>query len=239
MYVFYRWLCFEGRDTVVEPPSVGPATGHSIPAKRKPRDEYFERFKSCKLANIMPNDLSEYPKYSELQKDQEEKILDNLPEPDLDIPPLPLLYRGFGHFLDSTSVAAIRSGTFSYPEIDDDVDKLVKEVCRIEDEKDKKRIILGLLNRILFRGGKEFRHWISGTSQRDVGNIPTARGGVLFIVEYKRKMHVANHWNLAGRFHRLAACTKGQIFCGWRQPSLGLIIGGEVRCPSPLIRRYH
>lgn len=116
-----------------------PAAGPSVPAKRKPdpSDEYLERIISRKMADISPSKLNEYSQYAGMQKDSKERILDDHPEPDVDIPPLPLLYRGFGHFLDSTSLAAIRSGTSSPPDIKDDVDRLVTRLRKIEDEKAK------------------------------------------------------------------------------------------------------
>lgn len=103
------------------------------PAKRKAEDEYLGRLKSCKLANIQPNELNNHTTYSGLQKDKREKILDNRPDPDEDVPPLPLLYRGFGHFLDSTSLASIQSGKFS----SDHGQALEREVCErvVQDSK--------------------------------------------------------------------------------------------------------
>ena len=73
-------------------------------------------------------------------------ILDSHPELDADIPPLPLLYRGFFHFTDSTSLASIQSGSFSSSRaFEKEVDILVKELCKIKDEKDKQAKTQGLL----------------------------------------------------------------------------------------------
>ena len=101
-----------------------------ISAKRKPDIEYMERLKSRKLTTEPPNKLNDHSVYAKLQNDRDEKILDDCPEVDLDIPPFPLLYQGFGYFLDST-----RSNYFSDQAFKTEVDMLVKEVCRIEDEK--------------------------------------------------------------------------------------------------------
>jgi len=47
-----------------------------------------------------PSDTAKSAVYEQLQQEPSEKILDDRPEPDADIPPIPLLYEGFGHFLD-------------------------------------------------------------------------------------------------------------------------------------------
>ena len=60
-------------------------------AKRKRKDDYFKHAKSSKLAKTEPHELNFPEKYGLMQRIQDEKILDDCPAPDADIPPLPLL----------------------------------------------------------------------------------------------------------------------------------------------------
>jgi hypothetical protein len=201
--------------------------------KRKPAEvEYFERVKSRKLANIQPSQLNDYNVYADLQKDPDEKIFDDSPDLDVDIPPLPLLYRGFGHFLDSTNLEAIQfiqSGRLSNRDStkDEDVDRLMQTMCRIYSEGVKRDRVQDLLHRILFSGGAPFEYNTNNTSQRATdGHILAAHGGPLFIFKYKPQMDVTEP-QLGGNFIQLAEAAIAQIFRGWRQPCLGLIIRGK------------
>ncbi|KAI9464032.1 hypothetical protein BJY52DRAFT_1184435 [Lactarius psammicola] len=58
------------------------------------------QLKRTKVATEQPSSLAKSQNYKELQRHSHERILDDRPEPDCDIPPIPLLYSGFGHFLD-------------------------------------------------------------------------------------------------------------------------------------------
>ena len=192
--------------------------------------ELSKRFKTRKLATQQPNNFNDFNTYSSLQKDEEERILNNRPKHDIDIPPLPLLYRGFGIFSDS-----IKSGTIS-DSIKGDVDKLVQASCDISSEEAKKKATEDLLHRILFPDGVPFRYRIKDPSQRATdGHILTAaNGGPLFIVEYKREIAAAEA-QLAAYFMQLVGSAHealSQTLRGWRQPALGLAIRG--RCQMPL-----
>ena len=196
-----------------------------IPAGRQPsEDEFIQRFESLRLVKVQPSKLNSYKAYSELQNDKDEKILNNRPKQDADIPPLALLYRGFGLFSDS-----IKSGIVS-GSIKGDVDKLVQAVCEIGSEGEKQGATRGLLHKILFPGGVPFESQVNNSSQRatDGHTLVDATGGPLFIVEYKREINVAEP-QLAACFMQLVASAEAvvsRIFRGWRQPALGLAIRG-------------
>ena len=111
------------------------------------------------MTNERPSDLNAYEAYLEVQKIEEERILNNRPKHDVDIPPLPLLYRGFGFFSDS-----IKSSTIS-DSIKGDVDKPVQALCDISSEGDTKKATEGLLHQILFPDGVPFK--ISRTCSRE------------------------------------------------------------------------
>ncbi|KIL58377.1 hypothetical protein M378DRAFT_170630, partial [Amanita muscaria Koide BX008] len=75
----------------------------AIPQKRmlsEPPENVFGRLKRAKIVTNEPSDIGTSEKYQSLQGDPSERILDDRPKPDDDIPPISLLYEGFGHFLD-------------------------------------------------------------------------------------------------------------------------------------------
>ena len=65
-----------------------------------PAEDVFDRLKRARIVMKAPSDTAKSAVYEQLQQEPSEKILDDRPEPDADIPPIPLLYEGFGHFLD-------------------------------------------------------------------------------------------------------------------------------------------
>ncbi|KAH8993239.1 hypothetical protein EDB86DRAFT_1366973 [Lactarius hatsudake] len=69
---------------------------HTIPGSM----DVHSQLKRAKLANGPPSFLAESQNYNRLQRNSRERLLDDRPEPDRDVPPVPLLYPGFGHFLD-------------------------------------------------------------------------------------------------------------------------------------------
>ena len=218
-----------------------------VSAKRKPEpeDTYLQRLKSRKLASTMPHTLNKPSVYASLQKSEAERILDDCPAPNTVIPPLVLLYRGFGQFIDSTRRAAIEPGTFSDPQISDlkeDVDKLMDAMCEVDDnELRKQEKAKGPLLRILFPGTTtNFSHRIKDDQNSALtdGHILSSHGVPLLIVEFKRAIDMAEP-QVAAYFVRLAIEAGEKVGRGWRLPILGLIIRGEVQCPSPLLFKFH
>ncbi|KAI0030038.1 hypothetical protein K488DRAFT_72519, partial [Vararia minispora EC-137] len=92
----------EGEFTTYRNPSFYLTSSHTEPRKRRadqPLDEYSQA-KRAKVVSEAPSDVSKSANYEALQKMPSERILDNRPVADKDIPPMPLLYRGFGLFID-------------------------------------------------------------------------------------------------------------------------------------------
>jgi hypothetical protein len=111
----------------------------------------FDRLKRAKIVTTAPSTTGKSDVYERLQHQPSEKILDDRPEPDPDIPPIPLLYDGFGHFLD------IMDARDDVPGLTDvDVLKLRKEVDNLaskmtgyfNNEDDRMDAALPCLNRI-------------------------------------------------------------------------------------------
>ncbi|KAL5492044.1 hypothetical protein ACEPAI_3491 [Sanghuangporus weigelae] len=73
-----------------------------VSAKRMREEEdlsvQIERFKKQRIVETAPSTL--VTQYSTIQKDPQERILDDIPDPDTDVSPVSLLFDGFGEFLD-------------------------------------------------------------------------------------------------------------------------------------------
>jgi hypothetical protein len=65
-----------------------------------PELDDFEQAKRAKLITVAPSDCSKPSYYQNMQRNASQRILDDRPSADLDVPPAPLLYSGFGHFVD-------------------------------------------------------------------------------------------------------------------------------------------
>ena len=65
-----------------------------------PELDHFEQAKRAKLTALAPSDASKPSYYQKIQGNASQKILDDRPLADVDVPPAPLLYSGFGHFVD-------------------------------------------------------------------------------------------------------------------------------------------
>ena len=105
----------------------------------------------AKFATMVPSNTGKSNTYKCLQHQPSEKILDDCPEPDPDIPPIPLLYDSFGHFLD------IMDGCDNVPGLADvevlklwtEVDNLVTKMTGFfKDDNDHRDAALPCLNRI-------------------------------------------------------------------------------------------
>ena len=120
-------------------------------ALSNPSGGLHDRLKCTKFATTAPSDAAKQAAHERLQQDPSEKILDDRPEPDLDIPPISLLYEGFGHFLD------IMDGRGNVPGLADiDVRELHQAVDDLANtmtlffakEDDRRDPALPILNRI-------------------------------------------------------------------------------------------
>jgi hypothetical protein len=70
---------------------------HATP---EPAEGVFNHLKCAKIVTTAPSDTGKSAIYKRLQQGPSEKILDDRPEPNPNILPIPLIYDGFGHFLD-------------------------------------------------------------------------------------------------------------------------------------------
>jgi hypothetical protein len=162
-----------------------------------------------------------------LQESQEERILDDCPKPDLAIPPLPLLYSGFGEFHDFIINSAKNPDAFSEPGLETEVDQLVDAMCHLGYEKDKRADTQDILHHIFAGPERKFHSVDNGTQATTDGHVSASHGGPLLIIEFKRQITFCEP-ELASYFVQLALNSVSNVFYGWRQPALGVIMRGET-----------
>jgi hypothetical protein len=190
-------------------------------------------FKRSKIATISPSSIATSQNYQDLQQNTCDRILDDRPGPDLGIPPISLLFPGFGHFLD------IVDGHDNVPGLTDvniaelqvAVDSLVANMTRFFFE-ETSRMANGLeyLNKIFHaRWGTE----IPQISASDIGSVGhnIAKNGTSSIVVQFKNSHTGitslPQVEVACYVARLNARLQKEAFLRSRVPFLGLTIVGR------------
>ena len=164
------------------------------------------------MARLEPSKANEPSFYEKLQESQQERILDDCPKHDTDIPPLPLLYFGFGEFHD-----AVENPGVGLLETDlmDEVDQLVNAMCDLGYKKGKQVNTEVCLRRIFsLDAPSEFSYEVGNGSTTD-GYLLASHGGPLLVIEYKRQIAMAEP-QLASYFLRLALKLVEHVFRQWR-----------------------
>jgi hypothetical protein len=193
--------------------------------------------KRTKLATTAPSEAGKPSLYLDLQNDPSEKILDDRPHPDADIPPIPLLYNGFGHFLD------VMDGHDDVPgladvevrELRDAVDDFAtKMTAYFGREDDRRDVGLKCLNRIFAARRAIMIPPISaaaiGSIRSDGHNIAIHGSGTMG-VEFKNSITGISSLptvELTGYVAHLDSRMDQQTYEGWRVPCLGLTIVGKL-----------
>jgi hypothetical protein len=223
--------------------SLGPP---GIPQKRTPSEpviDIFNRLKRTKLVTTAPSDAAKAAIYESNQNKPSEKIFDDRPVPDADIPPISLLYEGFGHFLD------IMNGRDDVPGLDEvDVPKLQRAVDDLaskmtgyfDSEDDRRDAALPCLTRIFSaRTGIKIPrlHAAAIGSARSDGHNTAAYGPGSMVVKFKNEITGINahpHIEAACYFAHLNVKeiaedkAREQLYLRWRVPCVGLTIVGEL-----------
>ncbi|KAH9077730.1 hypothetical protein EDB83DRAFT_2671479 [Lactarius deliciosus] len=201
---------------------------HPIP---EPLDVH-SRLKRTRLATQPPSILASSKNYASLQQNSQERLLDDRPEPDLGIPPIPLLYSGFGHFLD------IMRGCDNVPGITDiKVAQLWKAVDRFATnmttliDKVEVRMEKGLedLGKIFkARSGTPIPQILPsaiGSARSDGHNM--VDGASSIVIEFKGSLAGISSLpqvEVAGYVACLDARLAKETYLRWRVPYLGLTI---------------
>ena len=209
------------------------------------KEDNFERLKRTKLATTAPSHTGKSVVYESIQDNPSEKILDDRPKKDKDATPVPLLYDGFGHFLDVTDGRPNVPGLqdINIRELEDAVDDFAESMTQFySKENDRREVGIDALNRIFAarRGTKipSFHASAIGSVRSDGHNVGTHKGragvvefkngctGISAIPEIELVGHVA-HLNKKMEPYRA-------LFDRWRMPCLGItIIGTPLVDSSP------
>jgi hypothetical protein len=200
------------------------------------QEDTLRRVKRSKIVTIAPSSAAKPDIFETLEPT--EKIFDDRPEPDPNIPPFALLYEGFGHFLDivdghdAPGVADI-----DVMKLHKEVDELASKMNRYYDyEYERRDAALPCLTRI-FSARQGIK--IPPLSAADIGSV-TSDGhntgphrAATGVIEIKNRITLINaipHIELACYVARLNAIGMGEhpeLFQQWRVPCLGLTIIGE------------
>jgi len=208
-----------------------------------PSEDVFDRLKRAKIVQGSPSYIGKSATYQRLQRDLSEKVLDDRPEADADIPPIPLLYEGFGHFLDITD------GRDDVPGLADvDVRELRKAVDDLattmtgyfRSEDDRRDAALPCIGRInSARRGIKIPplHAASIGPVRTDGHNTATHGAGTMTVEMKNWMTGINCLPQIGVVCYVAHLdakemsqleSRRQLYLRWRVPCVGLTIVGEL-----------
>ena len=204
-------------------------------------EDIHSRVKQTKINEVALSVLAKYKCYMGFQGDSKQKIWDDRPIPDPGIPPISLLYSGFGHFLD------IMDGRVDVPGLEDirkdvlekAVDDFAKAMTGFFDlELDRMNEGLGHLQQIFIARRHlkipliEAANVGVGSAISDGHNI-AENHATSIVVEFKN-WHAGNdslpQIEIVGYIGRLNTVLSGKspdLFKRWNVPCLGLTIVGE------------
>ncbi|KAI9507750.1 hypothetical protein F5148DRAFT_75512 [Russula earlei] len=198
---------------------------------------------NSKLVNSTPSIISRTPDYMSLQQIPSEKILDNRPTPDL-VPPVSLLYDGFGHFTDT-----FRRGKLDT--LERDLELAVQSFAEkmtdfYRDEADRREEGVYALNEIFsLRGGGYNERLADGNAtisvlddtivpvpDRPYGYYDGPHGAASCVVVFKNEfidfteVPYVELTAYVAQSHAQAIERHREVFNGWRVPCLGLTVLG-------------
>ena len=206
-------------------------------ALREP-DGIFSRLKRAKIVTTAPSTTAKPEVYEPLQLEPSEKIYDDRPKPDPDIPSIVLLYEGFGHFLDITDGREDVPGLagINVKSLRSKVDTFASKMNEYYgDENMRRDAVLPCVTDIFSaRRGIQIPeiHAESMGSVRTDGHNTATHGAGTMVVEFRNKIAGINaipQVELACYVARLNSTkVDEQLYLGWRIPCLGLTIVGEL-----------
>ncbi|CAA7270391.1 unnamed protein product [Cyclocybe aegerita] len=212
------------------------------PMHRLSEENTFSHLKRAKLATTAPSTIANPSTYESMQRKSNEKILNDRPEPDDEIPPIPLLYNGFGHFLDILDGDADILGLdkVDSSKLRLEVNEFACNMCYFyameDDRRDK---ALPALDKIFAaRSGVKIPtiHAAAIGSVRSDGDSVGKHGGVVLTTKFKNRVAritAIPEVELVGyvaRSHVKGMEEMRELFERWRVPCLGLtVVGSDVK----------
>ena len=215
-------------------------------------------FLRMNIANQPPSRISEPKNYQALQKQPEQRILDDRPEADGLIPPISLLYDGFGIFEDVFREGLPVPGESEILEAKlwDEANDFADQMAAFYgNEAERRGVIHGCLAKI-FRArrdplatGEEIMTSKIGSRQIiSDGHSKGEHGAIVFCIKCKNELSGISCEPSAELVSCVASSFKDEmlkgshqaLFNGWRTPTLGMTVIGELishaPCPHLLIR---
>ncbi|KAH9077692.1 hypothetical protein EDB83DRAFT_2548709 [Lactarius deliciosus] len=208
-----------------------------VPQKRSvpQQEDVRSQFKRARIATEPPSSLAKSQAYVNIQRDSCERILDDRPEPDHQIPPIPLLYSGFGHFLDVMDSHDDVPGLadIKVAELQMAVDALATEMTRFfENELQRRDKGLEHLRDIFAARRGTIIPRISASaigSAISNGHNVAGNGTSSIVVEFKKLAHrgLRSSPSTSRGFRCASECSMEKVaYLQWRVPCLGLTIVG-------------
>jgi len=205
-------------------------------------EDVATRIKRSKVVRIAPSSLAQQRTYKNTQRDPKEKILDDRPSEDDNIPPVSLLYDGFGQFLDisagDTNVEGLIDVKVS--DLQFAVDEFAQSMCGFfEVECQRRDAGLAALDKIFAarKDGSRTKLTVGQTGLVTTGGHYTGDHGVTPMIYYAFKnwstgISAIPEVELVGHFAHSFAQGVGMYsrkLDGWRVPGLGVTIVGMSR----------
>ena len=193
------------------------------------------RIKRSKVAQISPSSFAQPRNYNRTQKDPKERILDDRPSEDDNIPPVSLLYDGFGQFLDISAGDTNVEG-FNDVKVSDlqfAVDEFAQSMCGFFDVEHQRRDAgLEALDKIFAarKDGSRTKPKAGPVGAVTTDGHYTGDHGVATIVyEFKNwstGISAIPEVELVGCFAHSVAQGVSKKLDGWRVPGIGVTIVG-------------
>jgi len=188
------------------------------------------------IGQIAPSTAAKLENYRKSQLDPKNRIMDDRPEKDNLIAPIPLLYQPFGYFRDAHLGAEVPG------ENDIRQDELWKNVGALADamtlfyksEEERSSKLLEQLECIFnVSPGTIKASKIRGGPKISDGHVDGKHGAMVFCLECKNELSAASCEPTAQLVSYIAASLKSQVdkhpqlFQRWRVPTLGVTNIGE------------
>jgi len=208
-------------------------------ADAAPEPDDFEEAKKARLTALAPSDASKPVYYQHMQENASQRILDDRPSADLEVPPVPLLYSGFGHFVDIYNGRddVPRLADIDFPALEAAVDTFAETMAGFFGNEDLRRDEgLPLVNAIFSCRKEKAPTFLALRAEsfrgyRSDGHNLAAHQSAGTIVEFKDKntgITSIPEVEAAAYFAQLniAPNHKSTFFGRWRVPCLALTVVG-------------
>ena len=208
--------------------------------REQPAEGDISLFKRCRLATTVPSKIAVPNEYHNIQELPSQRILDDRPVPDHNVPPVALLYEGFGVFQD------MYEGSEGYPlqderqrcDLENHVDLFAESMASFYNrEVDRQNKGLKDLNKIfsvLNANLPDLAASSIGSVQTD-GHFLGKQGEAAIITQFQEETDDVVVTAQLGGYDATALRRalelnpdKEELFQRWRIPCLGISIVGEL-----------